>query len=1058
MRKLLLTLLLVSACYAQTAVFPYALAGSDQLKVAGNRVQSTLTVSVSSSDTAIVLNSGTGWLPGMLASIGSEVISICGVGGNVLLVGTSSTSCPNVNGRGFDGTTASAHLAAACNATVSTGCVSNYVAGWYENSRAAEIEAIEATLGANLANVQSVIPFTLSTEYWRGDHVWAPLNTSAVPEASNLYYTDARVLAAVTGQFEPAITGNTAAKVWNGLKAWETLDTSIVPENGNLYFTTARAQGALSATSPISYNSSTGVISCPTCGSGGTTSFSGLTGGTNTAALIMGSGGSLTYSGGTIDASLWVGISILPPTTANQVILSRTSSTAVWMGQSASAPMPECPDSAQHLNFTGAAGFTCGTTGGSTASVAWSGVTPGTNTQGAFHFGTGGSLDATGYGTITATALAPGSAWTGTLTGANLVLAGSFKTAITGTSPDFQCLHANYLGVVTGTGLDCGSGGSGGYGIVYSFNPNTTSTLTCSSPVDSSFTASTTLTGAASISSVTCPPPSGGYIELSFTFSQGSTVYAATLPSPFNQCPWALMAANSSETESGKWDGTTYYDISCSSTGGTTYIPTDLTVTGNITTNIAGLVQCVHVNAYGVLSGTGYDCGSGGGGGTPGGTNGQFQYNSGGVFAGFTAHGDLTVDTSASPPGLFTLSNVNSNVGDCGDSSHFAVPTFNAKGLATGCTAYSSGSSGNPFAGSVTANTALTNGAGFYIGSTGVIEWNTSLSQVNILDVFNITATGDISTSGVHRVVAGNGSPGGYWLGSTQVMAGNGATTLTAAAYVVPLTVNGYNGGSANLFEVWSFIGGGRPFAISSSGASLFLPFHDVVPVTIDGCSGCGSDILDVYTYNGGTKVLSVSSIGGVSIANTGALFTVYQQSIYGRVVNFEPSYQDEQAAIFYGYTGGSQDVVDVYNQGGGSKMFGIAHTGGVFIGAGEIVNYGSYATQGQGVPPIYAAISLTGQTGSIGATSLKCGGATCPAGLYRVSVYSSLISGSGSLSVTLTWHDGNVGGGAQAVFPVFPFASISEVLYTSGTNDFTVATTDTGITYSIWATLERLQ
>ena len=977
MRKLLLTLLLVSACYAQTAVFPYALAGSDQLKVAGNRVQSTLTVSVSSSDTAIVLNSGTGWLPGMLASIGSEVISICGVGGNVLLVGTSSTSCPNVNGRGFDGTTASAHLAAACNATVSTGCVSNYVAGWYENSRAAEIEAIEATLGANLANVQSVIPFTLSTEYWRGDHVWAPLNTSAVPEASNLYYTDARVLAAVTGQFEPAITGNTAAKVWNGLKAWETLDTSIVPENGNLYFTTARAQGALSATSPISYNSSTGVISCPTCGSGGTTSFSGLTGGTNTAALIMGSGGSLTYSGGTIDASLWVGISILPPTTANQVILSRTSSTAVWMGQSASAPMPECPDSAQHLNFTGAAGFTCGTTGGSTASVAWSGVTPGTNTQGAFHFGTGGSLDATGYGTITATALAPGSAWTGTLTGANLVLAGSFKTAITGTSPDFQCLHANYLGVVTGTGLDCGSGGSGGYGIVYSFDPNTTSTLTCSSPVDSSFTASTTLTGAASISSVTCPPPSGGYIELSFTFSQGSTVYAATLPSPFNQCPWALMAANSSETESGKWDGTTYYDISCSSTGGTTYIPTDLTVTGNITTNIAGLVQCVHVNAYGVLSGTGSDCGSGGGGGTPGGTNGQFQYNSGGVFAGFTAHGDLTVDTSASPPGLFTLSNVNSNVGDCGDSSHFAVPTFNAKGLATGCTAYSSGSSGNPFAGSVTANTALTNGAGFYIGNTGVIEWNTSVSQVNILDVFNITATGDISTSGVHRVVAGNGSPGGYWLGSTQVMAGNGATTLTAAANVVPLTVNGYNGGTADLLDIYQYTGGAKLVQVSSSGnVGIGAPAY-TYPLQVYATSGIGMSVgnaLGSLTFSGGDGSNSYinSPSWGLGLQTSGStkllIDTNGQVSVKNTAVNYVPF------SVYGPGSSSSADIFDVFYATSGTKLFSIAGVSNTVVAINGLnasqfrvtsTNDSTAYTNNSCTPGVFCALGLYIGTGS---------------------------------------------------------------------------------------------
>ena len=40
-----------------------------------------------------------------------------------------------------------------------------------------------------------------------------------------------------------------------------TLDTSIVPENSNLYHTTARARGAVSASGDLSYNSSTGVFS-----------------------------------------------------------------------------------------------------------------------------------------------------------------------------------------------------------------------------------------------------------------------------------------------------------------------------------------------------------------------------------------------------------------------------------------------------------------------------------------------------------------------------------------------------------------------------------------------------------------------------------------------------------------------------------------------------------------------------------------------------------------------------------------------------------------------------
>jgi hypothetical protein len=51
---------------------------------------------------------------------------------------------------------------------------------------------------------------------------------------------------------------------------------------------------------------------------------------------------------------------------------------------------------------------------------------------------------------------------------------------------------------------------------------------------------------------------------------------------------------------------------------------------------ITGSAQCLHVNTSGLVSGTGSDCGSGGGGTSPGGTSGQIQYNNAGVFGGLT--------------------------------------------------------------------------------------------------------------------------------------------------------------------------------------------------------------------------------------------------------------------------------------------------------------------------------------------------------------------------------------------------------------------------------------
>lgn len=59
---------------------------------------------------------------------------------------------------------------------------------------------------------------------------------------------------------EPTIAGGTTAQYWRGDKSWQTLNTDAVPEGSNPYFTTARARASLSAGTGIGYNSTTGVI------------------------------------------------------------------------------------------------------------------------------------------------------------------------------------------------------------------------------------------------------------------------------------------------------------------------------------------------------------------------------------------------------------------------------------------------------------------------------------------------------------------------------------------------------------------------------------------------------------------------------------------------------------------------------------------------------------------------------------------------------------------------------------------------------------------------------
>ena len=96
-------------------------------------------------------------------------------------------------------------------------------------------------------------------------------------------------LASALNGKEPSIAPGTTAQFWRGDKTWQQppvisfgsrtgaivpisgdYTTAMVTESGNLYFTNPRAIAAvlpaLSASSPLGYNSSTGAFTCPGCG------------------------------------------------------------------------------------------------------------------------------------------------------------------------------------------------------------------------------------------------------------------------------------------------------------------------------------------------------------------------------------------------------------------------------------------------------------------------------------------------------------------------------------------------------------------------------------------------------------------------------------------------------------------------------------------------------------------------------------------------------------------------------------------------------------------------
>jgi hypothetical protein len=59
---------------------------------------------------------------------------------------------------------------------------------------------------------------------------------------------------------ENTITAGTSSQYWRGDKTFQTLNTTAVTEGTNLYFTSARARSSVSATAPLIYNSTTGVF------------------------------------------------------------------------------------------------------------------------------------------------------------------------------------------------------------------------------------------------------------------------------------------------------------------------------------------------------------------------------------------------------------------------------------------------------------------------------------------------------------------------------------------------------------------------------------------------------------------------------------------------------------------------------------------------------------------------------------------------------------------------------------------------------------------------------
>jgi len=179
--RFLILLTLGWAAWGQTPTYPTGVVTDSQITVAANNVQTTTTAFMGASDTSFTVSSGSQLAANMLLTVDStEIVHVCQVTSNTVKVGVSS--CPNIDGRGFDGTTAVTHNAQSS--------VSANTDAWHHNAVRVELEAIETALGANLANVAT------------GANVTSAIN-SATTSITSAY--TAAIAAAISGIPSPTL-------------------------------------------------------------------------------------------------------------------------------------------------------------------------------------------------------------------------------------------------------------------------------------------------------------------------------------------------------------------------------------------------------------------------------------------------------------------------------------------------------------------------------------------------------------------------------------------------------------------------------------------------------------------------------------------------------------------------------------------------------------------------------------------------------------------------------------------------------------------------------------
>jgi hypothetical protein len=193
------------------------------------------------------------------------------------------------------------------------------------------------------------------------------------------------------------------------------------------------------------------------------------------------------------------------------------------------------------------------------------------------------------------------------------------------------------------------------------------------------------------------------------------------------------------------------------------------------------------VNAY-VLQDSGSGCG--GGGGSPGGTNGQIQYNNGGIFGGFTISGDSTLNTTT---GVMINTGIN------------GTPVTTS--LATGALTVTS-SSANAFA----------------VGQTGVTNPAFNIDSSIATSVTGVNIQSNVAGSGVTLTATSTGTNEalnlvGKGTGPLNLIGGSGQGVINLAPIQGGATRLSLTGTVANWGTLVNFIF--NPNTVSSTAATV---------------------------------------------------------------------------------------------------------------------------------------------------------------------------------------------------------------------------------------------